>query len=112
MQIFMSQGIQKTGTNQKACGKNSAEKDQDEAPKRVRQKSLLLCPFERVESFKQVLSHGLDAVQPLSLTSDPDSQCCLRLRDSSASASASASSSSGIREQSNLTCSLHEVTSG
>lgn len=75
----MSHDIQKPGTKQKTHGKNSAEKDHGEASKRARQESLLLCSFEKVWSFMLVLSDGLDAVQPLSLTAEP--QCCLRLME-------------------------------
>lgn len=59
-------------------GKNNAEKSQGEVPKRGGQKSLLLFSFERVRSFMQFLSDGLDAVLPLSLTADLDSEHYLR----------------------------------
>lgn len=96
----MSQDIQKTETNQKAYGKNSAEKDQREAPKVSEQKSLLLCSFERTGRFSLMgwmLYCPFPWQQILTLSDVSDSWRFLLLFEG---------------QQSNFICSLHDMASG
>jgi len=68
---------QNRGTSQESHRKAHDEKNQGEIPRGAGQKPFLLCSFERVGSFLQDLSDGLDVVLPLSLAADPGSECCL-----------------------------------